>query len=452
MSRGLDLLRRLGPALGLAALVGLRAGGPAQADPMLDGDPVDPLTQRVLELIPGVPWIQPGADGRLGTRDDVVDLTTVGDVDLVVRAGLLDFTGPFPPTSPGRGALPEAVARPLADGTPLDFVVAASDGIGPPDAGSPVVSPALEGVPVLLLAYPDLDGDGFVGVTDLDGDPLDHEIEEGELDPVGRRYALMQQGRANGRLFVGVGGPGGAPLRVVLAAVAYAGPLDPAFFGGVVPDGPAVMTSLPSLPRTDPDDVLPGGALGAADPDDLVGVEAEDHFTPEPADAAYGEAFTIPTDGSDPSSDVALVRSGRLARFGLAASADSQRYQKAPERQLRPGLDTAGARVLLEVLHRVVIPRGGTAKPRLLRVVPLDRLGNIADVPAPIALSLRAGGPVRILAPDRDGDPARETITVEDARGLEIVVDAAGSGPGAPDLTVSVLGRTWSTAFQIGRR
>jgi hypothetical protein len=48
----------------------------------------------------------------------------------------------------------------------------------------PILSPELEGKPVLVIAFADLDDDGFVGVTELDGDPLDWVIKESELEPV----------------------------------------------------------------------------------------------------------------------------------------------------------------------------------------------------------------------------------------------------------------------------
>ena len=283
---------------------------------------------------------------------------------------------------------------------------------------------------MLVGAFADLDGDGFIGVTSLDGDITDAEFEEAELDPVGRRFAVVSNGRASGSLAIEAGGPADAPTRVALAAAAWAGPVDPNHFGGNVPNGPAVMTHLPFVPRTDPKDIMPGGAINTplpTSPTDLVGVAVEDAFTPDPAES-YGEVFTLRLDGSVSTIDVATLRSGAFARFGFALRPSAASYESLVSRPIRRGLDAAGAPLYYEILRGLTIPDDGTLSQQILRAVPLDRLGNITDLASPIAVEIATEGVVRILAPDLDGDPFAETVTVSDARGVEILLDDSG-GP-----------------------
>jgi hypothetical protein len=337
-----------------------------------------------------------------------------------------DFDSRIPATHTPATA-PTSVADAFGLGVPVDFVVSASDGVRPP-AGRPVDAPSLEGVPILVMAFADLDGDGFVGITHLDGDTTDLEIEDAELSPVGRRYAIAAGGLASGSIQVPVGGPAGAETRVVLAAAAYAGPFDPAFFGGSVPDGPTVMTHLPFLPRTEPVDVLGGALRGPADPFDRVGAEASAAFTPRPADPQLGEAFTLRTDGSTASVDLVLAGSGAAVRFGLAQAPNPATYRFIESRPLRRGLDENGAPATYEILQHLVVADDGAASQTTLRVVPVDRLGNVADLEAAASVRVRSTGPVRIVSPDADGSPLTETLVVSDARGVQIVVDDLGVG------------------------
>src|SRR2546426_614003 len=46
------------------------------------GDPINPATGLPYEILPGQPLVMPGPDRRLGTADDVIDRTIVGDIDL----------------------------------------------------------------------------------------------------------------------------------------------------------------------------------------------------------------------------------------------------------------------------------------------------------------------------------------------------------------------------------
>jgi hypothetical protein len=405
----------------------------ARGDRMLHGDAADPDTGELLELPPGAPWVRPGSDGRLGTEDDEVrTFFFPPDVDLVVRTGTQFFSGPVPPPTL-LGGLPEGVAEPFGEGSPVDFVVAAVDGRFGPGRLIPTAPDSLEGSPVLVVAFADLDGDGAIGVSLLDGDPLDASIEEAELEPVGRRLAIASGGRASGELFVSAGGPPGAELALIVGAAAFTGPFDPAHFGGEVPSGPMVMTRMPFLPETDPAEVIDGNLPGPADPFGLVGVEVKQALEPDPGIPDVGEAFTVPMDGSVPSVDGAEGHSGAFARFGLVAQPAADTFRDLPSRPLRPGLGSAGERVLYEVLQHAFLDDDGGASVRALRVVALDRLGNVTSPPGASLVTVVAEPPVRIVAPDGDGDPTREVVAVANTRGVGITIDDAGGAFDGPD-------------------
>ncbi len=316
----------------------------------------------------------------MGSADDLIRPNVIGDADLVVRTGITAFTGPFPPP-PTPAAAPIGIAEPFGQGTAVPFVVAASAHAPASQPGSPVVPPSLEGVPVIVAAFGDLDGDGYVGVTLLDGDPLDAAIEEAELDPLGRTLVMAQGGQGSGALSLLAGGPPGARLAVVVGAAAYAGPMHPGYLGGVVPDGPMVMTELPFLPRTDPFRAIDFGGLapGVATPGGLLAVEIEPSYEPDPLDTRVGEHFTIPVDGSAQTVSLAVGQSGQLLRHGLGAAPDPATFRSATRRPLRPGLDSAGGRAVYEILRSLFLADDGSGNPVEVRVLPLDRLGNVAD-------------------------------------------------------------------------
>jgi hypothetical protein len=450
-------------------------GGPlvplvAPDDAMLAGDPVSRTSGRVREIVPGAPWIVPGPDGVFGTPDDMVRRDLTGDVDIVVRAGDFPWAGAIPPAAASGATRPgaAAVAEPFGVGPPIRFSVIPSDGLGPDPAGSAVSPPYFRGLPVLVLAFADLDGDGYVGITHLDGFTNDAAIERAELKPVGRRFAIGDGNRAEGELFLGIGAPQG--LRVALAAAALAGPYEnpevacvschgwagparDAFAGpfdvegaNLVPDGPAVMTHLPFLPVTNYEEIRrksPRKTVPAT-PAGRVGVEVRVALEPDPGDARIGEAFTLRLDGSDPSIDVAVVRSGPLSRFGAAVVAHSWVYRESLRGTLRCGLDRAGYPSPVEVLRWLEVPDDGPGSKVHVQIVPLDRLGNVAQVPAPTPVSLRTRGTVRIHSPDTDGDPQRETIVVDHASGTRVVLDDGKSGvwddPGMDSLAIEGAG------------
>ena len=124
--------------------------------------------------------------------------------------------------------------------------------------------------------------------------------------------------------------------------------------------------------------------------------------------------------------DMTIRTLGALARFGLGLEPDPDQFATLPRRPLRPGLDQAGTRNVYEILTRLFVPDDGAGTPTELRVLPLDRLGNVADLSAPVAVTVTTSGPVHIVSPDTDADPHVETLVVADSRGAALFVDDGG--------------------------
>lgn len=411
----------------------------------LAGDPIDAGAQRTAEIVPGAPWIQPGLDGEYGTPDDVFVPGVTGDVDLVVRVRPAAIETEFPPPATLRGAFVTAVAEPFGKGVAIPFAAVPSDGATAPFGGRPIAPTYMQGLPLLVVAFADLDGDGFVGRTHLDGEPRDTALETLELYPIGRRYAVPRGKVAEGTLSVALGGPKG--VAVALGATAIAAPFEnpnlpcvachswpspaadrlflPLIDGAeVAPDGAVIMTQLPFLPDTDVDYRSAPRGLVPAHPDARVGVLVEIALLPDPVDPRVGEAFTLPLDGSSPSIDVARALSGYARRFGLALAVDPVTWRPTPGRIVRPGLDDAGDPAVVEIVQRMELPAAAS-----FRVVPVDALGNVAAWSRPAPVTLLAAGEVRITAPDTDGDPLRETISVAGPAGAAVQI--APIAPGA---------------------
>ena len=259
----------------VALLALLLAAGRTPAATIFDGDPVDPVTGRAYAMLPGVPLILPQPDGKFDPP--IVVPGTIGDVDLVVRAAA---TGIGPAMPPPVASPPVAVAGGVhvAPGSEIPFTVIAST--GGTGIGAPLGGTSLDGIPVVVAAFADLDGDGIVGPTAADGSADDARELQEAVFLVGRQVAVFSGGIATGSLAVWKGAPASAGgLTVVLTAMAYVGPFRPGFFEGVVPDGPGVATLLPFFPRLDPKRVIEGdGRGGAADPDERLGFELEPAF------------------------------------------------------------------------------------------------------------------------------------------------------------------------------
>lgn len=410
--------------LQLALVAALAMGALTDYGVLTGRDFLDPSTGKPAEIVPGAPYVAPGAGGWV---DAVIDPTVVGDVDIVVRTGLAEAPPlVIPPPTVLSGTLPRAVVEPLGEAVKIPFVVLGSS-VHPlwPDGTRWLPygvrsNSELHGRHVAVGAFADLDHDGYVGVTLLDGDAADREIERAELVPVGSHIYLGWAGAVRGQIAVAVGGPTGAPLRVAVAAGAYIGSFRADYFGGALPDGPAVFTHLPFHPETNPAVIL-GRDVEPPDPWnplELLGVSVRVGLDPDPADPRYGEAFTVRLDGSDDSIDVAEVYSGAFAGFAIALPPDPDARYDTEERKLRPALDPSGERTLYELPRQVVLRDAEDGE--RMRLVPTDRLGNVADLPAPVAVTLRATGWLRITEPDADDDDRREPLVVGDARGVEI--------------------------------
>ena len=277
---------------------------------------------------------------------------------------------------------------------------------------------------LLGAIFGDLDGDGYIGITDLDGDDSDRGIERYELEPLGRRLAVVQGGGAYaiGEVHASAGGPTGAELDLVVAGLAVTGDLDPARPDDFLPNGTLVMTRLPFYP--DLDHGYTTG--GRPSPSGLFALELEVGFEPDPSDARVGERFTLATDDLDPTVGAAVARSGAFARFGLARPVESAGPLSRSAR-LRPGLLPSGERALFEVTESILVLDDGDASSEVLSLVPLDRLGNIADLEDWQMVYLEAQGGIEILSPDVDHTTASELIFVRGSEGVEIEIDDAGT-------------------------
>src|SRR5258708_1416385 len=136
----------------LLALLLLAAMPVAAAQlPGFAGDPIDPTTGTPHIILPGVPLRNPGPDGPFANRDDIIDPSIIGDVDLVVRTGGGYAGGPIPAPHAGIAAAPPVVAGGTATGggTTVAFQGIVSDGQPPFVTGNALTGPELDGRPLL---------------------------------------------------------------------------------------------------------------------------------------------------------------------------------------------------------------------------------------------------------------------------------------------------------------
>ncbi len=370
---------------------------------VFSGDPTDQSTGLPYEILPGLPLVLPGPDGVIGTADDVIDTSILGDIDMVVRSGSPAATNTIPPPTAqgGRAALPLGIAGSTAGGgTEIPFTVFLSDGAVSDAAPAGHLLPAadMDNIPVVVTAFGDFDGDGFIGPTNQDAaGATDNRFEVGELKQVGRAVALFSGGVARGAVAIHAGRPASqGGLTVVLTAMAVTGPFSPTFFGGNIPSGPAIATALPFFPQRDLAKLIRDRAVPAG-PNTTLQQVVDFVMLPLPG---AGAPFALPTDGSSPTIDVALVNSQTAVRAVFREDAHG---------------------------HPLPLPVGdlvlGTQAPanhRALRLVPVDRWGNPADPAPALMLSLHSGGPLDILRPA----PARrgESVTLDSARGVRVVL------------------------------
>jgi hypothetical protein len=400
--------------LAIIAVLALVPG--AHAATVFDGDPVDSGSGRPYAILPGVPLILPQADGRF--RPPIVVPGTVGDADIVVRAGDVGI-GPVMPA-------PVATPPTVVDGgtevtsggeVPFTVIAAAAD-------GTPLGGASLDGIPVIVAAWADLDGDGFVGPTGAGNTNI--QLQEAEF-LVGRQVAVFSGGIAQGGVAVWKAAPASAGgLRVVLTALAFVGPFSPGFLEGNVPDGPGVATLLPFFPRLDPDRIVDGeGRGGPASPAVRIGVELEPAFAIPVGDPQLGTPFALPTGGSSPTIDRAIVVGGAMTRAQFVVPAPPGPFTDGEEDVEAPIKRGAGGELLAPQTTAVTLADDGPGNGVTARMVPVDLLDQVTD-PSPGATVLLVAGPgLSIVDPNADGDPSRETVPIT-ATGVTITLDDAG--------------------------
>jgi Right handed beta helix region len=349
---------------------------------VFSGDAVNPSTGLPYEILPGFPLVMPGPDGLIGTADDVVDASITGDIDIVVRSGSPATVDTIPPPTAqgGRAALPLGVAGSAAGGgTEVPFTVFLSDGAvsAAAPAGHVLAAADMDGFPVIVTAFADFDGDGFIGPTNQDAaGASDNRFEIEELQHVGRAVAVFSGGVARGGVAIHAGLPASrGGLSVVLTAMALSGPYDPGFFSGSIPSGPAIASALPFFPQRDLSKLIRDRAVPVG-PNTTLQQVIDFVMLPSPGATA---PFALPTDGSSPSIDVALV--------------NSQPAVRATFRE-----DARGHAVSAPV-GAIVIGTRPPANRRRLRLIPVDRWGDPADPPPGFAVTLHATGPLALTRP-----------------------------------------------------
>src|SRR5262249_39029289 len=351
--------------------------------PVFASDPIDPTTGAPYIILPGVPLVNPGPDGRFGNGDDIIDPSIIGDVDLVVRTGGGYAGGPIPAPHAGLAAAPAVVAGGAAAGGgrggPCEAIVC--DGRPPFVTGNALTGPELDGRPLLAVAYADLDGDGFIGPTAADGD-ADDQVERQEiLVPAGRAAASIAAGVATGSLALTIAAPASAGgLGVVVTAGASTGTTPFLYF-----DGPWIATLLPYMPPLDPKRIIGGNGQGGPDPTRLLAdfeLEFEKVFSPAPNDPVLRTPYAIPLDGSRPTVDLVRSGTGPARGVGLGRPADAAGFVPDPSRRLLPAVGPTGQRTLLTSLDAVALASDGSGGAVTVDCFPVDRFGNATDPPA----------------------------------------------------------------------
>jgi parallel beta-helix repeat protein len=397
-------------AVALAVAAVPRSGGAASV--VFNGDPIDPGSGAPYEILPGKPLVLPGPDGLLGSADDVVKPAIVGDIDLVVRAGVRDATPAIPAPALAGGTVPTGVAGPVsAGGTEVPFTVFVSDGAVAPgrDAGRLLAAADLDGLPVIVAAFADFDRDGVIGLTTRDrAGAADAPLELRELEPVGRAAALLSGGVARGRIAIRAGLPARAGgLAVALVAVALTGPLDPGFFDGAIPTGPGISTALPFLPLRDLGRIIRDRAVPAG-PDTTLQQLVQFAAVP-PADA-----YALPLDGSEPTIDGARILSQPATRVSFRAG---------------KGDDPAAP-----PLERLTLGSTSAAAALRVRLVPVDRFENPADVPPGYQVVVRSDPSLQVLG--QRGTRRGRPLPIRGNNGRQL---AGRVARGTPDGTAGTL-------------
>ncbi len=417
-------------AVRIVALLAALVWAPAQSfavSAVFDGDPIDPTTGLPYELLPDFPLIQPGPDAILGTIDDIIDMSVSGDIDLVVRSGFYDAitTIPRPAAAGGLQTLPVGIAGSrAAGGTQIPFTVFLSDGATNSQApwGSVLAAADMDGIPVIVAAFADLDGDGWIGPTNRDAaGASDNAIEVRELEPVGRAVALFSGGIARGELMVHAGlaeSEGG--LTVALTAFALTGPFDANFLGGSIPSGPAITTAQPFLPQRDLGKLLRAAAVPIGPSTTLQPVI---QFAALP-DADGVLPFALPLDGSAPTTDAAVAYSQPATRTAF--------------RENLPGF------AFPRPVTSIALGTTPSANSRQLLLLPVDRWDNPSDPPPGFTVTLAASPPLQVVGPTAAGahttiDFGAQEPEVKDVKGDDGIPITVAVPPGTPDGTTGTL-------------
>lgn len=395
--------------------------------PVFAGDPCDPITGPY-PMQPGLPLVLPskGPFARWNDGPPVIINSVTGDVDLVVRVGT--FPGeseiPAPAGSIGNPGFLENTAGGGANsqGAAVPFTVFVTDGPGAFPYGAPLAG--LDQRPLAVFAYADLDGDGLIGPTDTDGSG-DNELQKQEaIAHVGRQVGQIANDRFSNQLAVRIGAPASlGGLRVGLVAGMYTGD-DP---GRLWSNGTPIFTNWPFFPPLDPMTVVWLDEPNPPDPNgpNILFYQPSEFLLPEPDTADLTEKFAIPVDGSNATIDQFVSISGPAVGARLFREVSPANFVASSRMVVRPAPATTGSS------RRLVTPAGEialrTGRNVILRLMPVDALGNIADPdPSGVPARLTAEGGLRILQPDEDDNPFEETVNVMTARGISVKIGSAG--------------------------
>jgi hypothetical protein len=439
------LARRLATALSFVTV--LCAGAVrAQSDlPVFDGDAIDPVTGIPHSIVPGLPLFLPGVDEEYGTGDDVIDATKVGDVDVVIRTKNQLMGGAIPVPAAGVADAPPVVAggQQTGAGTEAVFQVILSDGDASADqpAGHPLRGSAHNGRGVLVVAYPDLDGDGILGPTNDDAaGSADNEIERQEtLSFAGRQVGVVMHGVADGTIGVTLGAPAsGGGLGIVLVGGAIMGVTASEHFF----DGPWITTLTPYMLPVDPREVIGNGNVRPPDPENLVEIELEGERFGRlaPDHPLLGTPFAIPLDGSSITVDLLRGVGGAQAGVNIAVPVDPATFVASSARRVLAAVGANGARRVVEDAATIEMADDGPGSRRTIVVFAADLLGNPTDPAAPTSVTVEVSAGLAITAPNGDGDPSRETVVVGTVAAVDLILDDAGTaGDGGAGGTVTAL-------------
>ena len=261
-----------------------RAAAGAQPFPVLAGDPVDPAHRP--RLCRSCPAFRSSCRSRRQVRSAASSTRRRSATSIWWCAPATSASGPA--CRRPRRRPPVAVAGGVARRgrrTEIPFTVIVSDG-APVAVGVPLRGPELDGIPVVVFAFADLDGDGVVGSDQRRPGRRRRQRTRAAGDRIsssGASVAVFDGGVAQGSLAVWKGAPasaGGLARRADGDGLRR--PVHERSSGEHVPDGPAVATLLPFFPRSDPDRVIDAKRTRRPRPRPSVrlGVELEPAFAP----------------------------------------------------------------------------------------------------------------------------------------------------------------------------